>query len=87
MVVEFTATYAYEVYSIQHNVIKLVSALRQIGGFLWVIRFPPPIIKIDIQDITEILSIVALNTIVVKIVRPYIALHTFAVAVRNCLPS
>jgi hypothetical protein len=32
-----------EVYSIQHYVIKFVSDLRQVGGFLWVIRFPPPI--------------------------------------------
>ena len=29
-----------EIYSIQHYVIKLVSDLRQVGGFL---RFPPPI--------------------------------------------
>ena len=29
-----------EVYSIQHYVIKFVSYLRQVGGFL---RFPPPI--------------------------------------------
>jgi hypothetical protein len=32
-----------EVYSIQHYVIKLVSDLRQVGGFLRVLRFPPPI--------------------------------------------
>jgi hypothetical protein len=34
-----------EVYSIQHYVIKLkfVSDLRQVVGFLWVLRFPPPI--------------------------------------------
>ena len=32
-----------EVYSIQHYVIKFVSDLRQVGGFLWVLRFPPPI--------------------------------------------
>ena len=32
-----------EVYSIQHNTIKFVSDLRQVGGFLWVLRFPPPI--------------------------------------------
>ena len=32
-----------EVYSIQHYVIKFVSDLRQVGGFLWVILFPPPI--------------------------------------------
>jgi hypothetical protein len=31
------------VYSIQHYVIKFVSDLRQVGGFLWVLRFPPPI--------------------------------------------
>jgi hypothetical protein len=31
-----------EVYSIQHYVIKFVSDLRQIGGFLQVLRFPPP---------------------------------------------
>jgi hypothetical protein len=30
-----------EVYSIQHYVIKLVSDLRQVGGFLRVLRFPP----------------------------------------------
>ena len=29
-----------EVYSIQHYVIKIVSDLRQVGGFL---QFPPPI--------------------------------------------
>ena len=29
-----------EIYSIQHYMIKLVSDLRQVGGFL---RFPPPI--------------------------------------------
>jgi len=32
-----------EVYSIQHYVIKFVSDLRQIGRFLWVLRFLPPI--------------------------------------------
>jgi hypothetical protein len=51
MVVGFIITYANsahhvssnpvhgEVYSIQHYVIKSVSDLRQVGGFL---RFPPP---------------------------------------------
>ena len=58
MVVGFTTTYAIsayyhyrwefeshlgEVYSIQHHVIKFVSELRQVGGFLRVLRFPPPI--------------------------------------------
>jgi hypothetical protein len=28
---------------VQHDVMKFVSNLRQIGGFLWVLRFPPPI--------------------------------------------
>ena len=32
-----------EVYSIQHYVIKFVSDLRQVGGFLQVLRFPAPI--------------------------------------------
>jgi hypothetical protein len=32
-----------EVYSIQHYVKKFVSYLRQVGGFLRVLRFPPPI--------------------------------------------
>jgi hypothetical protein len=31
------------VYSIQHYVIKCISDLRQVGGFLWVLWFPPPI--------------------------------------------
>jgi hypothetical protein len=32
-----------EVYSIQYYVINFVSDLRQVGGFLWILRFPPPI--------------------------------------------
>jgi hypothetical protein len=32
-----------EVYSILHYVIKFFSDLRQVGGFLRVLRFPPPI--------------------------------------------
>ena len=32
-----------EVYSIQHYVIKFVSDLRQVGGFLWVPRSPLPL--------------------------------------------
>jgi hypothetical protein len=32
-----------EVYSIQHCVIKFVSDLRQVSGFVRVLRFPPPI--------------------------------------------
>ena len=32
-----------EVYSIQHYVIKFVSDLRQVSGFLRVLGFPPPV--------------------------------------------
>jgi hypothetical protein len=32
-----------EVYSIQHYVIKFVSDLMKVDGFLWVLRFPQPI--------------------------------------------
>jgi hypothetical protein len=42
-------------------VIKFVSNLRQIGGFLRVLQFPPPIKLTDI-DINEILLKVTLNT-------------------------
>jgi hypothetical protein len=48
-----------EVYSIQHYVIKFVSDLWQVDGFLWVFSTN----KTDCHDITEILSKVALNTI------------------------
>jgi hypothetical protein len=44
---------------IQQYVIKFVSDLRQVGGFL---RFLKPL-KTDRHDITEILLKVALNTI------------------------
>jgi len=32
-----------DVYLIQHYVIQIVSAVQQVGGFLRVLRFPPPI--------------------------------------------
>jgi hypothetical protein len=32
-----------EVYSMQYHVIKLVINLQEVGGFLQVLRFPPPI--------------------------------------------
>ena len=51
-----------EVYSIKVYVIKFVSDLWQVGGFLGVLQFPPPI-KTDLHDIAEIVSRVALNTI------------------------
>jgi hypothetical protein len=34
---------------VQHYVIKFVSDFRQVGGFLWVLRFLPPI-KLTEQD-------------------------------------
>jgi hypothetical protein len=51
MVVGFTTTYIMQSVSITANVvssnqlyvIKFVSDLRQVGGFLWAPRFPPPI--------------------------------------------
>ena len=72
MVVGFISTYAIgayhhyhdfephqdEVYSIQYYVIKFVSDLRQVNGFL---QFPQPIKPT--HDITEIFLKVALNTI------------------------
>jgi hypothetical protein len=51
-----------EMYSIQHYVIKFVSDLRWVVGFLRILRFPPPINKTDCHDITEILLKVASNT-------------------------
>jgi hypothetical protein len=49
-----------EVYSMQH-VIKFVSDLRQVGGFLWV--WVSSTNKTAHHDITDILLKVALNTI------------------------
>ena len=60
-------TRSCEVYSIQQYVIKFVGDLRQIGGFLRVLMFPPPK-KTD--DIAEILLKVASNTITLN---PYIS--------------
>jgi hypothetical protein len=80
MVVRFTTTYAIssittkivssnpahgEVYSIQYYVIKFVSDLYQVSGFLWVLQFPP---ATDRHDITEILLKEALDTITLTLV-------------------
>jgi hypothetical protein len=46
---------------VQYYVIKFVSDLRQVGGFLRVLRFPPPL-KTDRHDITERLLKVAVYT-------------------------
>ena len=50
-----------DVYLIQHYVIKYVSDLRQVGGFLRVLWFPTN--KTESHDITEILLKVAFNII------------------------
>ena len=52
-----------EVYSIQHYVIKFVSDLGQVSGFLRVLWIPPQIKLTDRNDITEILLKVALHPI------------------------
>jgi hypothetical protein len=54
-----------EMYLIQHYVIKFVNDLRQVGGFLWVLWFPPPIKQR--HYVIEILLKVALNTITLNL--------------------
>ena len=73
-----------EVYSIQQYVIKFVSNLRQVDGFLWVLQFSPgtPVSstnKAYPHDIAEILLKVALNTITHQNFRPRQTFHTFPV--------
>ena len=41
-----------QVFSIQHYVINVVSSLRQVGGFLWVLPFTSTN-KTDCHDITH----------------------------------
>ena len=53
-----------ELYMIQHYVIKFVSNLWQVCGFLWVLRFPPSIILTAmIYNVAEMLLKMVLNTI------------------------
>ena len=74
MVVGYATTYVISVYhhwccefdtrsgrGVQHYVIKFVSDLRQVGGFLGVLRFSRPI-KLTATNIAEILLKVTLNT-------------------------
>jgi hypothetical protein len=49
-----------EVYSIQHHEIKFINDLRQVGGFIRVPLFPPPILT---ATIIKILLKMVLNTI------------------------
>ena len=64
-----------EVYSIQHYVMKFISDLRQVDGFLWVQRF-----KTDRHDITEKFLKVALNTITIVVI---LFLHSICVWVNK----
>jgi len=46
MVMHFTSQNEFESSSgqgVQHYEIKFVSDLQHVGGFLWVLQFPPPI--------------------------------------------
>jgi hypothetical protein len=40
-VVSSNSTHGKVYLMIQHYVVKVVSDLRQVGGFLWVLQFPP----------------------------------------------
>jgi hypothetical protein len=40
-----------EVYSTQHYVIKFVSDMQQVGGFLRVLRFPPPLVHLAMNGV------------------------------------
>ena len=75
MVAGFTTTCAISAYhhqscefesrsgrGVQHYVIKFVSDLRQVGGFLLVLRFPPPVKLTASHDIAYILLKVALTS-------------------------
>jgi hypothetical protein len=53
----------YSMFLLQHYVIKFVSDLRQVGGFLQVFWFPPQIKLIATIYIAEILLKVALITL------------------------
>ena len=63
-----------EVYSIHHYVKKCASDLGQVGGFLCVIRFPPPM---TLTANTEILLKVAFNTITPYSIQQGVSLDTF----------
>ena len=91
MIVGFTTTYAInayhhlrcefesrscEVYLIQHYVIKFISDLWQVGGFLRVLRFHATK-KTDRHNITEILLKVVLNTIAITPIKNGVTLFFF----------
>jgi len=76
MVIGFTTTYAITAYyhwccefksrlgrGVQHYVIKFVSDLRKVGGFLWVLRFPP---KVEFKNIIKQTNKLNIKQIVLK---------------------
>jgi hypothetical protein len=58
-----------EVYSIQHHEIKFVNDLRQVGGFIRVLLFPPPILTLTIIKILlkMVLNTISLNPVFDKV--------------------
>jgi hypothetical protein len=76
MVVGITTSYA-------------IGVLRQVGGFLRVLRFPPPKKKTDSHDIAKILLKVKLNTIklnrtfVIKPITVSLHIYTFIYIIIN----
>jgi hypothetical protein len=58
-----------EVYSIQHHEIKFVNDLRQVGGFIRVLLFPPPILTVTIIKILlkMVLNTISLNPVFDKV--------------------
>ena len=62
--------------------IKITSDLRQVGGFLQVLRFPP--IKTDRDDIADRLLKVTLNTIKQTIKHERGKDHEFLRQVKHC---
>ena len=57
------------------NVIKFVSDLRQVGGFFYVLWFPPPI-KLTATSIAEILLKAAINTLTLTTTPPLFTLYS-----------
>jgi hypothetical protein len=74
-----TSTCDCEVYSIQHYVIKFVSDLRQVGGFLRALRFPSPINLLCIQSETLILEVVY------TLIFPHTCIPSFVINVMKIL--
>ena len=72
-----------EVYLIQHYVIKCVSDLRQVGGFLRVLLFPLPI-KLTPHDITEIFLKAVLKKITLTLMKQFITLLVTGIKVLLC---